>query len=155
MSQSGDLYQELILDHQKNPRNFGNLPDANRRAAGHNPLCGDNLTLGLRVSPEGVISDLKFSGSGCAISRASASLMTQAVKGRTVKEAERLFTLFHELVAGRIPEGEAAEALGKLRVFSGVRDYPARVKCATLAWHTMKAALDEGGPKDVSTEEGA
>jgi nitrogen fixation NifU-like protein len=154
VSQGGDLYQELILDHQRSPRNFGELPDADFRAEGHNPLCGDNLKLGLKVSEEGVITDLKFTGSGCAISRASASLMTQALKGKTREEAERLFAVFHELVAGRLPGGEAVEALGKLKVFAGVRDYPSRVKCATLAWHTMKAALDDQGPREVTTEEG-
>jgi nitrogen fixation protein NifU and related proteins len=154
MSQGDDLYQELILDHQRSPRNFGDLAGANRHAEGHNPLCGDALTLGLIVSGNGVISDLKFKGSGCAISRASASLMTQALKGRTVEEARALFESFHELVAGKTPPGPAVDALGKLKVFAGVRDYPARVKCATLAWHTLKAALDEGAPKDVTTEEG-
>jgi len=153
MSQGGDLYQELILDHQKSPRNFGDLPDANRRAEGHNPLCGDRLTLGLRLSPEGLIEDIRFQGSGCAISRASASLMTQAMKGRTVREARTLFEAFHELLAGS-GTGTPAESLGKLRVFSGVRDYPVRIKCATLAWHTMMAALDEAGPREISTEGG-
>lgn len=154
MSQSGDLYQELILDHQKSPRNYGDLPNANRRAEGHNPLCGDNLTLAVQLNPEGIIEDLRFKGSGCAISRASASLMTQALKGRTVAQAEALFTLFHDLVSGRVPSDSQDEALGKLKVFAGVHDYPSRVKCASLAWHTMKAALDEKGPKEISTEGG-
>jgi nitrogen fixation NifU-like protein len=146
MSDLRELYQEVILDHNRRPRNFGELPAANRRAEGHNPLCGDQITLFLDVAA-GTIRDLAFQGSGCAISTASASLMTEALKGRTVEEARTLFRGFHELVTTGAPAaGEAAGStpdLGKLAVFSGVREYPMRVKCATLAWHTLKAALDQ------------
>jgi nitrogen fixation protein NifU and related proteins len=151
MSEFRDLYQDLILDHQKNPRNFGDMADANRHADGFNPLCGDRISLGLKVDGEGVIRDVKFQGSGCAISKASASLMTAAVKGRKVEEAEHLFHEFHDMVMGK--QEEVPEDLGKLKVFAGVRDYPARVKCASLAWHTMEAAL-KGGDQVVSTDDG-
>jgi nitrogen fixation NifU-like protein len=148
-----DLYQELILDHQKSPRNFGDLPGANRNAEGHNPICGDSISLHLKVDDGGVIEDVKFTGKGCAISRASASLMTLSVKGRTVAEAGEQFARFHALLIGEGGPGDAAE-LGKLLVFSGVRNYPARVKCASLAWHTLKAALEGGAARTVTTEEG-
>jgi nitrogen fixation protein NifU and related proteins len=142
-----DLYQEVILDHNRHPRNFGALPGADRRAEGHNPLCGDQVAVYLALDGD-VIKDVSFEGSGCAISTASASLMTEAVKGKTVAEARRLFGGFHDLLTG---EGEAGEELGKLAAFEGVREYPMRVKCATLAWHTLKAALDRQG-EAVSTE---
>lgn len=144
-----ELYQELIIDHGRRPRNFGPLPQANRRADGFNPLCGDRMTLYLKVI-DGTIADARFEGVGCAISTASASMMTEALKGKTEAEAETLFAGFHALVTGvAVP---AAAALGKLEVLGGVREFPARVKCATLAWHTMEAALhDERQP--VSTEE--
>jgi nitrogen fixation NifU-like protein len=151
MSETDDLYREQILDHYKNPRNFGELPGANRHASGHNPLCGDKLVVGLVVDEAGVIREVKFQGQGCAISKASASLMTQAVKGKTTAEAERLFERFHALVTGHLAEGENLEDLGKLSVMSGVKEYPARVKCASLAWHTLRAAL-KGGEPTVSTE---
>ncbi len=146
-----DLYQEVILDHNRAPRNFGALPDANRSGIGHNPLCGDQLTLYVHVSEGGRIDSIAFQGKGCAISKASASLMTEAVKGKTVEEAEALFGRFHDLLAG--PEGGPADpkALGKLAVFSGVREFPTRVKCATLAWHTLHSAL-AGGGKETTTE---
>lgn len=138
MSDLRDLYQEVIFDHNRNPRNFGRLADANHHADGNNPLCGDRLRLYLRVDGD-VIADARFEGSGCAISTASASLMTERLKGMKVAEAEALFHKFHAAVTeGR--EGEGPE-LGKLSVLTGVRDYPARVKCATLAWHTLEAAL--------------
>lgn len=142
-----DLYQEVVIDHGRRPRNFGPLPDANHGAEGFNPLCGDRLTLHLKLSG-GVIQDARFEGAGCAISTASASLMTEALKGLTQPEAEALFKDFHSLVTGDTePSGE----LGKLEVLAGVREFPARVKCATLAWHTLEAALhDEKRP--VSTE---
>ncbi|HEX8963668.1 MAG TPA: SUF system NifU family Fe-S cluster assembly protein [Rhodocyclaceae bacterium] len=144
-----ELYQELIIDHGRRPRNFGPLPAANRRADGFNPLCGDRLTLYLRMEGN-VIADARFEGVGCAISTASASMMTEALKGRTQAEAEALFAGFHALVTG--VAAPAAAALGKLEVLGGVRDFPTRVKCATLAWHTLEAALhDEHQP--VSTEE--
>lgn len=144
-----DLYQEVVLDHGKRPRNFREVEGANRRAQGYNPLCGDQLTVTLKVE-DGVIRDVGFQGQGCAISRASASLMTGAVKDRTREEAERLFELVHKLVTEG-PEGVDTEALGKLAVLSGVSEFPARVKCASLAWHTLRAAL-RGEAESVSTE---
>ncbi len=134
-----DLYQEVILDHYKKPRNCASLEQANCHADGHNPLCGDRINLYLRVE-EGVVRDIAFQGAGCAISTASASMMTEAVKGKPLAEVEKLFRSFHDMVTGR---GEAApeEDLGKLEALSGVREIPVRVKCATLAWHTLRAAL--------------
>lgn len=147
MPDLGDLYQEIIIDHSRKPRNFRKLPDANRRALGHNPLCGDRISVDLRVK-EDQVEDLGFQGVGCAICTASASLMTETVKGRTIDEAERLFENFHDLITTEKP---AADNLGKLAVFSGVREYPVRAKCATLAWHTLRAAL-RGAETPVSTE---
>ena len=145
MSDLRDLYQEVILDHNRVPRNFGKLENANREAEGHNPLCGDRVRVSLHVEGDR-IEDIAFQGSGCAISTASASLMTEALKGRTVEEARRLFHGFHDLLT----TGGNADDLGKLAVFAGVREYPIRIKCATLAWHAFQAALDQ---KDhVSTE---
>jgi len=147
MSDLRELYQTTILDHGKSPRNFGKLESANHTAAGHNPLCGDRLTLYLEVEGDSVV-DAAFEGSGCAISTASASMLTDAVKGKTVAEAEALFERFHQWVAG---EGDTdlfsddASSLGKLAVFGGVREYPMRVKCATLAWHTLRTALEGHG----------
>jgi nitrogen fixation NifU-like protein len=141
MSDLRDLYQELILDHTKRPRNFGRLEKANCRADGHNPLCGDKLTLFLEVEND-VVKDVRFQGSGCAISTASASMMTESIKGKTRAETEALFERFHQMLTG--PDGvelEENDELGKLVVFSGVKEFPVRVKCATLAWHTLNAAL--------------
>jgi len=135
-----DLYQEVILDHNKRPRNFGPLPDATQSARGHNPLCGDKLTLSLKIAGDR-IENVSFEGSGCAISKASASLMTDAIKGRTIDDATRLFDLFHQMVTTPIDQPIDEEAVGKLAVLGGVREFPARVKCASLAWHTLKAAL--------------
>ena len=143
------LYQEVILDHSKRPRNFRAIDDATARAEGYNPLCGDRLTLYLRMDGDR-ISDVAFKGSGCAISTASASILTETLRGKTRAEAETLFGEFHDLVTGR---GGAGEDLGKLAVFSGVSEFPARVKCATLSWHTLKSAL-EGNRDPVSTEAG-
>jgi nitrogen fixation protein NifU and related proteins len=151
MSEYDDLYQEQILEHYKNPRNYGELPGANRHASGHNPLCGDKLVVGLVLDDSGTIRDVKFQGQGCAISKASASLMTQAVKGRTRAEVEKLYGRFHALVTGALSEGDDLTDLGKLAVLGGVKEYPARVKCASLCWHTLKAAL-EGGDVSVTTE---
>lgn len=137
-----DLYQEVILDHNKRPRNFGPLPDATRTARGHNPLCGDKLTLSLKIDGDR-IEKVAFEGSGCAISKASASLMTDAIKGRTIDEATALFDRFHQMVTTPIDQPVDEDALGKLAVLAGVREYPARVKCASLAWHTLKAALTQ------------
>jgi len=148
-SELQDLYQEVVLEHGKRPRNFREVEGANRRADGYNPLCGDQLTVTLKVE-EGVIKDVGFVGQGCAISRASASLMTGAVKDMTREQAEQLFERVHRLVTEG-PEGVDLEALGKLAVLSGVSEFPARVKCASLAWHALRAAL-EGKEVSVSTE---
>jgi nitrogen fixation protein NifU and related proteins len=151
MGELRELYQEVILDHSKRPRNFGELPGANRSAEGYNPLCGDRETVFVRLEDD-VLEDVGFRGTGCAISTASASMMTDAVKGRTRAEAETLFERFHRLITGQDGEKErAAPELGKLAVFSGVREFPVRVKCATLPWHTLKAAL-AGVDQTVSTE---
>lgn len=151
MSDLRDLYQEVILDHNRRPRNFGPLPAANHRAEGDNPLCGDKVTVFLDLADDR-IRDVAFQGAGCAISTASASLMTEALKGKTVEEARRLFHVFQDLVT--TGAGEGSPELGKLAVFTGVREFPMRVKCATLAWHTLLAALAEDSQKDqpVSTE---
>jgi nitrogen fixation NifU-like protein len=148
-----DLYQEMILDHGKRPRNFGSLPGANRHAEGYNPLCGDRETVSLLVEGD-VLKDIRFTGSGCAISTASASMMTETLKGKTLPQAEALFTTFHDLITGESKAGPDGPPLGKLEVFSGVREYPVRIKCATLPWHTLKAALANDGAS-VSTEDGA
>lgn len=146
-----DLYQEVILDHGRQPRNFGTPPpDTNRRADGHNPLCGDRLSLFITYE-DGVVRDVAFTGNGCAISIASASLMTEMVKGMTEAEVREIFRRFHSLVTDEGSEADL-EALDKLTVFSGVREFPVRVKCATLAWHTLAAALD-GSADEISTED--
>lgn len=151
MSELTDLYQEVILDHNKTPRNFGPLDTANRHADGHNPLCGDQLRVYLELDRDRV-ADIHFEGSGCAISKASASIMTEVVKGKTTDEVEAMFHSFHELMTGDPSvKGVAGAQLGKLAVFEGVREFPVRVKCATLAWHTLEAALHEEG-KVASTE---
>jgi nitrogen fixation NifU-like protein len=152
MSQLTDLYQEVILDHNRSPRNFGTLPGANHQALGHNPLCGDQLTVYAKVE-DGVIREVSFIGKGCAISKASASLMTEALKGKSESDAELLFTRFHDLLTGPPDVKADGKSLGKLAVFSGVREFPVRVKCATLAWHTLKQALS-GSPTVASTEGG-
>jgi nitrogen fixation protein NifU and related proteins len=149
MSDLRELYQEVILDHNKKPRNFQRLEDSNYEAQGHNPLCGDNVAVFLLVE-NGIIKDIGFQGSGCAISKASASLMTTIVKGKSVQEADTIFGKFHDLVTSEISPADI-ESLGKLAVFSGVREYPARVKCASLAWHTLHAAITSESTS-VSTE---
>lgn len=149
MSDLRDLYQSMILDHYKKPRNFGALPGATRHAEGHNPLCGDRVTVHVLLEGDR-IEDVRFEGSGCAISTASASMMTEAVKGRTKAEAARIFERFHALVAGDAGAAGDGRDLGKLEVFSGVREYPTRIKCATLVWHALHSALGEAKP--VSTE---
>jgi nitrogen fixation NifU-like protein len=148
MAELRDLYQEVILEHSKVPRNYREMPDADHKAEGFNPLCGDRFTVFLHLEGD-AIRDISFQGSGCAISKASASMMTQQLKGKTRDDAEKLFGKFHGLVTGveHPSEGE----MGKLAVFSGVSEFPARVKCATLAWHTLQAAL-EGKQDAVSTE---
>ena len=150
MSDLRELYQDVILEHSKAPRNYGELAAANHKAEGYNPLCGDHFTVYLDMEGER-IRDIRFEGSGCAISKASASMMTQSVKGKTRAEAEKLFGRFHKLVTGYAPANGQATELGKLAVFSGVSEFPVRVKCATLAWHTLNAAL-EGKQESVSTE---
>ena len=147
-SELRDLYQDIILDHNRRPRNCGTLPAASHRAEGHNPLCGDQVAVAVAVEGD-VIRDIAFEGSGCAISTASASLMTEALRGKTVEEAHALFHGFHTLVT-RGRDGDL-EDLGKLKVFEGVREFPIRVKCATLAWHTFEAALAQKD-QPVSTE---
>lgn len=150
MSDIRDLYQEMILEHNKNPRNFHRLEGAHREAQGYNPLCGDRLIVYLSMD-NGKIKDIGFQGSGCAISKASASLMTTLVKGKTKDEAKALFEKFHQMMAGDSDSINDVNTLGKLTVFSGVREFPMRVKCATLAWHTLKASI-EGAAEPVSTE---
>jgi nitrogen fixation NifU-like protein len=149
MADVRELYQQVIIDHDRKPRNFGALAHPSQRADGHNPLCGDRVTVEVEVA-DGVIREVAFQGTGCAISRASASLMTAAVKGKPVAEAEATFARFRSLVMGA-PEGSAQGALGKLEVFAGVREFPSRIKCATLPWHTLHAAL-AGAREAVTTE---
>jgi nitrogen fixation NifU-like protein len=145
MNDLRELYQEVILDHSRKPRNFRALEAANRQAEGHNPLCGDRATVYLRVE-DGVVRDASFQGSGCSISTASASMMTDALKGRPLAEVRALFERFHELVtADPSQAAQAAAELGKLAVFAGVHEFPMRVKCASLAWHTLKAAIEGDG----------
>ena len=150
MSELEELYQEVIIDHSRSPRNFHALKEANRQAEGYNPLCGDHFKVYLRVEND-VIKEIGFEGPGCAISKASASMMTGSVKGKTVAEAKALFEEFRNLFAGEYIQKVDVERLGKLAAFAGVREYPVRVKCATLAWHTLKAGLD-GARQPVSTE---
>ena len=150
MPDLSELYQDVILEHSKGPRNFREIPKANHKAEGFNPLCGDHFTVYVQMEGDS-IRDISFQGSGCAISKASASMMTQSVKGKSKQEAEKLFDRFHNLVTGHAPENGAQTELGKLAVFSGVSEYPVRVKCATLAWHTLRAALEDA-QQPVSTE---
>lgn len=145
-----DLYQEVILDHNRSPKNCGELPDATHVANGYNPLCGDKLTIKLKIV-DGIVEDVKFVGHGCAISTASSSMMTQTIKGKTVEECMHLFEDFREMVTGATCPVETYGRLGKLSVFSGVREYPTRIKCAILCWHTLKAAM-KGESEDVTTE---
>jgi nitrogen fixation NifU-like protein len=143
-----DLYQEVILEHSKSPRNYRTLVTANHKAEGYNPLCGDHFTIYVNVDDDH-INEISFQGSGCAISKASASMMTQALKGKRTQEAEALFEEFHSIVTGK--RAANPQVLGKLAVFSGVSEFPVRVKCATLAWHALHAAL-HGQEQPVSTE---
>lgn len=150
MSEMRELYQEMILDHHRHPRNFGKLPGANREAEGFNPLCGDRVTVYALMDGDR-IQDLSFEGSGCAICIASCSLMTEAVKGQTVAEAEALFGRFHDLVTNDAATADE-EVLGKLTVFEGVREFPVRIKCATLPWHALRAAVRQIVNQSVTTE---
>ena len=149
MSDLRALYQEIILEHNKNPRNFRKMPEATQMLEGYNPLCGDHYTLYLKIVNDTIV-DISFEGSGCAISKASASVMTTLLKGRTKNEAEKTFERFHSLVTGELKD-VSFETLGKLGAFAGVSEFPARVKCASLAWHTMHSALDAKS-EVVSTE---
>jgi len=150
MADLRDLYQEVILDHHKKPRNFHRLDHANRQADGYNPLCGDKLSVYMQIE-NGVVKDIGFIGTGCAISTASASMMTESLKGKTETEVKAIFERFHQLVTDHSESMPDPATMGKLAVFAGVREYPVRVKCATLAWHTMRAAL-EGQQETVATE---
>ncbi len=141
MSELSELYQQVILDHNKKPRNFKKLETANHSAEGFNPLCGDQLTVYLDLENDAV-KEISFEGSGCAISKAAASMMTQAVKGKSKQDAEQLFNEFHRMVTGELDEETTPNKLGNLKIFSGVREFPVRVKCASLPWHTMHAALN-------------
>ncbi len=145
-----DLYQQVIVDHNKSPRNFHAMANATYKAEGFNPLCGDKLTLYLKVDGENVIRDISFEGSGCAISTASASLMTEQLKGKTLDEVAPLFSRFHGMVTSDPTVAANTEGLDKLAVLSGIREFPSRIKCATLCWHTLNAAL--AGDESASTE---
>jgi nitrogen fixation NifU-like protein len=150
MSELDELYQEVILDHNKSPRNYRIMNDANRKAEGYNPLCGDHVTVYLDLK-DGVIQDVSFQGSGCAISKASASMMTAELKGKTEAAAQELFESVHKMLTGEASANAATEKVGKLKILSGVCKFPARVKCASLAWHTVNAAL-HGDSQPASTE---
>ena len=145
-----ELYQQVILDHNKSPRNFRKMENATQHAEGYNPLCGDHIDIYLLIE-DGVVKDVSFKGEGCAISKASASLMTSILKGKSKEEAEKLFEKFHDLVTGKLGENPNTDELGKLAVFAGVQEFPVRVKCASLAWHTMMNAL-KGKQAKVTTE---
>ena len=150
-SELRELYQQVILDHNKSPRNFRKIDDANKHAEGYNPLCGDRINIYMIIEGD-IVKDISFQGSGCAISKASASLMSSIVKGKTVREAEELFNKFHDLITGKLDDNFDLDELGKLAVFAGVREFPVRVKCASLAWHTMMSAVNEDKNKTVTTE---
>jgi len=145
-----ELYQQVILDHNKSPSNFRKMENATKFAEGYNPLCGDHIDIYLLIE-DGIVKDVSFKGEGCAISKASASLMTSTLKGKTVSDSEKLFEKFHDLVTGKLGENPDIDELGKLAVFAGVQEFPVRVKCASLAWHTMINALHNKAEK-VSTE---
>jgi nitrogen fixation NifU-like protein len=149
-SELRELYQQVILDHNKSPRNFRKLENANYEAEGYNPLCGDRIDVFIKLEND-IVKDISFQGSGCAISKASASLMTSMLKGKSKAEAEELFNKFHDLITGKLGDNPSIEDLGKLAVFAGVKEFPARVKCASLAWHTMQSALSKE-EKVISTE---
>jgi len=150
MSAISELYQQVILDHNRAPRNYRAMHDATRAVEGYNPLCGDHYTIFVKVQ-EGVIREISFQGAGCAISKASASVMSSELKGKTVEEAERIFAVFHDLVTGKLDPATKVEEMGRLAAFAGVSEFPARVKCASLPWHTMHTALTTD-QKSVSTE---
>lgn len=145
-----ELYQQVILDHNKSPRNFRKMENASSKAEGYNPLCGDHIDVYVLVE-DGIVKDVSFNGEGCAISKASASVMTSMLKGKTKEEAEKLFNKFHDLVTGKLGDDPDVEDLGKLAVFASVQEFPIRVKCASLAWHTLMSALTDN-EKKVTTE---
>ncbi len=149
MSDLSDLYQEVILDHNKNPRNFREIESPDNHAQGNNPLCGDKLEVFVRMDGE-TVEDVSFKGTGCAIFKASASMMTQALRGKSKKEAEEIFKEFHQMVTGELDIETDSNSLGKLRIFAGVLEFPARVKCASLSWHTVNAAMNNG--EEITTE---
>jgi len=151
MSDLQDLYQEVILDHNRSPRNYGSLENADHHAKGHNPLCGDHISLWVRMGEAGTIDDIGFEGEGCAISKASASLMTDTLRGRNRDEAQELFDAFQALVTGKFDPANQSTDLGKLKSLGGVSEFPMRVKCATLAWHTLNAAWNDD-PEPATTE---
>ena len=150
MSQANELYQQVILDHNRNPRNYREMPGATHVCHGHNPLCGDNITVYAKVGPDGILEDLSFQGNGCAISKASASLMTTQLKGKPIDEARMLFGEFHEMVKGNLNPETQPNHLGKLKLFEGVKEYSSRIKCATLSWHALMGAMDR--LEEASTE---
>jgi len=150
VDQSDELYQQVILDHNRRPKNFRIIDNATHKAEGYNPLCGDHYNVYVLVDPSGTIDDIAFEGSGCAISKASASMMTQSLMGKTVPEAQQLFEEFHRLLTAKLDPAKDSHGLGKLAIFSGVWKYPARVKCAGLSWHTMSGALKD--QKTITTE---
>ena len=150
MDSRTELYQQVILEHNKKPRNFGKIEQPTHTAEGYNPLCGDHLTVYLNVNKDNIIEDATFEGDGCAISKASSSMMTTSLKGKTVDEAKVLFEQFHQLIIGKLNPDKDKHVLGKLAIFSGIWHFPARVKCASLPWHTVKGALEN--EKTVSTE---
>ena len=154
MSQANELYQQVILDHNRNPRNYREMPGATHVCHGHNPLCGDNITVYAKVNVDGsgneTLEDLSFQGSGCAICKASSSLMTTQLKGKPVEEAKALFGEFHEMVQGKLDPETEANHLGKLKLFEGVKEYSSRIKCATLSWHALMGAMDR--KEEASTE---
>ena len=145
-----ELYQQVILEHNKKPKNYRVMEDATHKAEGYNPLCGDQLNVFLKIDSDKVITDVSFEGEGCAISKASASLMTGSLKGKTIEEAKKLFEQFHSLVTGRLDPEKDSNVLGKLTIFSTLWHFPSRVKCASLSWHTMKGALDD--QQSITTE---
>lgn len=151
MSKLNQLYQQLIIDHSKKPRNFGKLENCTHHCDGHNPLCGDNISVYLILDENNIVQDLKFEGSGCSISQASASMMTQTLKGRTKEEALQIFEEFQAMIMGNLKPDEQENHLGKLAVFSGVTQYPSRVKCAVLAWHALNGAINSDA-QEVTTE---
>ncbi len=150
MFDSQELYQEIVMDHNRRPRNFGSMTDSTATSEGFNPLCGDQITLFLKVS-EDIVEDISFEGVGCAISKSSASMMTEGVKGKSVEEALTVFEAFREMITAKSDGSKDSEILGDLEILKGVAQYPTRIKCATLSWHTLQAAL-QGTEKDISTE---